>query len=84
MADPPMPHDDDRARPAVLGQPAHAGLAASSAASRTCARAGRDRAQHAAGVAGVERRDVVEQRRRGHAGLRASSTSRTGMSSRTG
>ena len=39
-----------------------------------------------AGVAGVERCHVVEQRRRAgrHAGLRASSTSRTGMSSRTG
>ena len=80
-----------RPRGAVLvGEPAETGLARQHGGLAHLRRAGRDGAQHPAGVGRLEGGGVVEVHRcarpgrNAHAGRRASSTSRTGMSSRTG
>ena len=76
--------DDDRPGTALAGEPGQAGLGGQHDRLAHLGRAGGDRQQHPLGVAGARRGAVVEVQRHGHRGGRASSTSSTGMSSRTG
>ena len=81
-----MPQTTTDARPALLAQLLDARLGGEHGGLTDLRGAGRDRAEHRTGVALLEQprvvQDVVGALR--HAGLRASSTSSTGMSSRTG